>query len=189
MKSLVEILALTLTALSVPAVAAAGTILIPGVSLLNQVDFHEPIGQSFTAEDPSVEAGLYFSAINPHLANTDPVRYDLYAGHGTGGTLLATLSFSLPDGFVGFKLVDLTSVALTVGNVYSLTASIVGSSGHWGINGNTSNVYPGGSGISGTLPDFALLVRPVAETPVPEPSTLLLVAGALAFAAWRRSAR
>ena len=83
--------------------AYAGVILVDsGLNGNTQIQAFEPLGQSFTAIDANVTAGLYFECINCDVANDDDIRYDLYAGQGTGGALLASDTFGLADGFVGF---------------------------------------------------------------------------------------
>ncbi len=154
-----------------------------------QVNFSEPIGQSFTAEDPSVQAGLSFAVINPGDTNDDAVEYSLFEGNGVGGAMIASTSFNLVDGFAGFHLADFSSVALTVGNQYTLVASILGDSRYWAVN-TSATLYAGGNGIIGGLATgqlFALNVVPVA---VPEPLSLaLLCVGGVAVVASRRLAR
>jgi hypothetical protein len=153
-----------------------------------QVNSFEPIGQTFTAEDPQVHAGLSFAVINSQFPNDDAVEYSLFEGNGVGGALVASTSFNLVDGFAGFHLADFSSVALTVGNPYTLVASIQGDSPYWAVN-SSNTPYAGGNGVTGGQPTgqkFALNVVPVA---VPEPLSLaLLGVGGVAVLARRRLA-
>ena len=176
---------------ALPEVATAGPIVLnPGWGLA-QVRFHEPIGQSFTAEDPSVTAALYFDVINPNFSPDDPIRYDLYEGFGTGGALIASRVFVLAPGFLGFYDVDFSSVMLSVGIEYSLVASVVGDSPYWAVWGSVDS-YAGGSPYYGFnsgwgAPEIALRVLPTTAS-VPDPgSTLLpLGMGVMGLAAWRK---
>ena len=167
--------------------SAAGTILIPPGGGSYQVQAYEPIGQSFTAEDATVSAGLYFTVMNPHFANSDPIQYSLYAGTGVGGPLLNSSSFMVPDGFSGFHMVDFSATPLTVGNVYTLAAHVVGGSPYWGVTIPLGDPYAGGDGIfAGNVvvgQDVSLQVIPTAA---PEPVSVVLLGIGLAGAAIRR---
>jgi len=175
----------------VPEVATAGPIILnPGFGEA-QVQFHEPIGQSFTAEDPSVTAALYFDVINPSFPPGDPIRYDLFEGFGTSGALLASRVFVLAPGFSGFYDVDFSSVMLSVGIEYSLVASVVGDSPYWAVAGSPDS-YAGGSPYYGFdsgwgAPEIALRVLPTtASVPDPGSTLLLLGVGVVGLAAWRK---
>jgi PEP-CTERM motif-containing protein len=158
--------------------ALAGTILYSPTSTLTQVEFAEPSGQSFIAQDSLVEAGLNFASMNPASSSSDPIEYGLYECLGTSGSLVGSATFTLADSFDGFYLVDFSATALTVGNTYSLVASIVGSSTYWGMRGTSD--APDGTGIQfgiASTAERALLVRPLVS--VPEPSILVLLSAGL----------
>ncbi len=176
-----------MTVLLQPMQAYAGVITnLPANGGLSQVEHYEPIGQSFTAEDLNVSAGLYFHAINPSWSNDDPLKYELYAGDGTSGTLLDTSTFSLSTGFVGLHMVDFSATSLTVGSMYSLVAYVLGDSPHWGLG--RAQAYTGGSPIRHGNPvnglDFGFRVEPAG--PIPEPTTLTLMGLGLAGLGFRR---
>ena len=189
MANLAKRFAVALTGMLVlPLSAVAGPILLNPDGGSFQVEAFELVGQAFVAEDAFVEAGLYFQCINCVLPNTDPIRYDLYEGLGTAGTLVASSGpFALADAFLGFFLADFSSTALTIGDTYSLVASIVGSSSYWGVRGTTAS---GGNGLgisqgsplnldcsgTGATSCFALAVNPLT---VPEPGTLGLLGAGL----------
>ena len=112
----------------------------------------------------------------------------MFQGDGTAGALLATANFTLSDGFSGFYLVDFSSVALTAGSQYTLAASIVGDSPHWGI-ATSSMPHPGGGPTIQIVlsEEFALRVNPLS---VPEPvSSALVSLGAFAVLARCRRRR
>jgi hypothetical protein len=74
---------------------------------------------------------------------------------------------------------------LTIGNTYSLVASVVGTSPHWGIIGtDDAAAGPGIMFDAVSTFHFALSVNPL--TPVPEPATALLLALGLAGIAYIR---
>lgn len=161
--------------------ASAGTILLPPNGGKAQVNFFEPIGQSFTAEDPFVVAGLYLNVINgfPGFDPNELIQYDLYAGVGSGGTLLATTAFKLLVGFSDSYLVNFSTVPLVVGTEYTLTASVLGTSAYWGVE-STDADYAGGVAVYNGVPYQGPALHPFPELaievePIPEPTTLALL--------------
>jgi hypothetical protein len=156
--------------------SSAGQILYSPFITTHQVEYNEPIGQTFFAEDELVEAGLYFDPINPTEPYSDSIQYDLYSGAGTSGTLLESTVFSLDYGFMGFHMEDFSDIALNIGDTYSLVASILGDSAYWGINETLDPSAP--SGIRyGELSSqsFALSVNPLNVNPVPLPTVFWLI--------------
>jgi hypothetical protein len=111
------------------------------------ISFHQPVGQSFTAADTRISAIAFaFSDINPTFPN-DPVTMSLYAGEGFGGTLLASVTQTLPAVLPGtsatpeFFDFDFSGVELDVGSVYTVTTS---NSPKVGVVYSQSNPYAGG---------------------------------------------
>lgn len=167
--------------------ANAGTIVNdPGFDTAFQVDFFEPLGQSFTAIDAQLlTIGFRFGQINPGFPN-DLVKLDLYTGTGTGGTLVASRTLTLPTNvdYSFFTDIDFTGTSLTVGAVYSAALSIVGNSPLIGVVVDTDNEYAGGVLFS---PQASLaecgdgncdLAFRVVGTNVPEPASwALLITG------------
>src|SRR5437016_7215564 len=102
-----------------------GVILNSAGQFDRSISAFDPIGQSFTAEDPLLgKIAFAFSDINPGLAN-DPVTMTLYSGTGFGGAVVRAVTQTLPDPlpstaappqFIDF---DFTGTPLIPGNVYT----------------------------------------------------------------------
>lgn len=165
----------------------AGVILNPTNGTTYQLNFYEQVGNSFVAEDSSVIAALYIRPFVTSDSPLNPIRFQLFSGLGTAGALLFDHSFVPASSFEGFFDVDLSSIPLTIGNTYSFTASISGTSAFWGIVGS-GGAY--GTRISYGVPvagRLALRITPTTVSAVPEPSSLTLLSlGALSLAAARR---
>ena len=96
LRRLREALALLAAAvLAVPMTAQAALILQDNATTTALVEFYEPIGQSFTAEDASVSFAFYYETMNVGELN-DPLELRLLSGDGLGGSVLGSFTFTLP---------------------------------------------------------------------------------------------
>jgi len=177
---------------------SAGTITNTGLPGGLQVNYFEPIGQSFTAIDANVEAGLDFWVQNPQSSNNNPLRYSLYEGEGIAGSVLALSTFSLADDFSGLHMVDFSFIDLTIGGLYTLMVEVVGDSAYWGLH--TGTALAGGvefRTFNGTTSkksseDLHINVTGVSPPPsaVPIPAAAFMFAPAvLGFLGLRRKAK
>jgi len=192
-RSLVSQFAAAAAVLAVVPAASAGVILNNAGQFDRSISSRDPIGQSFTAEDPLLgKIAFAFSDINPGFPN-DPVTMTLYTGTGFGGAVVKAVTQTLPDPlpstaaapqFIDF---DFTGAVLTVGNVYT-AAVTTGSSPKIAVVYDSQNHYDGGvyiAAVDGVQNTFELNFR---VTPgVPEPASLAVVAlGGLALVRRRR---
>jgi hypothetical protein len=185
------------------ATAHAGTILNDTTTSQVQVEYFGPIGQSFTAiDDQLVSIGFKLGTLNASFPN-DPVTVDLYSGAGTGGTLLASDTLTLPDYLDGtaFTDFDFSGTTLSVGGIYSAVVSIVGSSPHTGIGLSSADPYSGGAAFGQNLGDAGCnpgacdlafqVVGTSAAGALPEPATwaMMILGFGAAGAALRQRRR
>lgn len=144
--------------------------------------YASPVGQTFTVTDPVIQSiGFGLSLQGRWSSETHSMQ--LREGIGTGGNLLAQVSFGLQSGFEGILDVDFGSVNVVSGNVYS--AFILPSFSNAGIRAYQTHFpsgvpypgaidYAGGNAIfqGGILPGADLQFR---VNPVPVPSTIILL--------------
>jgi hypothetical protein len=179
--------------------AMAASIVQPGYNGAVQILYASPIGQTFTAEDPTIRSiGFAVEDFNPTFAPNDfDLTVSLFEGIGITNQFVGSSTFTnLSPNFSGFIDFDFSTVMLEVGQIY--TAIIQDDTVRWGLRTNQHSFgVPGGTPIPGNAPDypggdliefgqvvpysdatFRVLVAPT-ET-VPEPSTTL---GLLAISA------
>lgn len=177
-----------IAALAIGGAAFAGPIVQATSNTNMQIEFFEPIGQSFTAEDSAVKFGLYIEPINAGFPLSG-LHFRLLSGDGLGGGVLLDQTLSPALGFGGYLEFDLSTVALTLGNAYTVAVDVPGTSPYWGANLNGGgNPYAGGQAYyndpNNILPgaatsDFRFQVLPTIAA-IPEPGTLVLAGLALA---------
>lgn len=159
-----------------------------------------PVGQTFIAIDPDlVSIGFAYSDLNPGSPN-DPITIDLYTGDGTGGTLVASRTFTLPQvlpsatATPAFIDTDFSGVGLTVGGQYTVALTttsfkvgvVYGADGYAG--GTTTNNLPGCT--TGCDLDFRIVGDSGATGGVPEPAAwALMLAGFMGLGVTLRSRR
>ena len=158
--------------------AIAGPILQPLTNGAVQINAHEPLGQSFVAEDTGVKVAFSFFDVNQHVGPNQALTMTLLDGDGLGGSALMSVSQLLPAnlGSIGsgvFFDFDFSAINLIIGNSY--TAIINAPSARWGLDRNSGDVYAGGTAyLNGSASgDLRFSVTP---TSVPAPAALLLLA-------------
>lgn len=172
---------------AIPAAAASADIVNSAGQFDRAIALGE-LGQSFTAVDASIAAiALAFSNLNPTLPNT-PITMRLYSGAGFGGSIIQSVTETLPDVLPTtsqtpvFYDFDFTGVTLVPGQVYTISvqttsfkvAAVYG-----------PDAYSGGTlyNTGGAVPSEDLNFR---VTAVPAPGALAALGGLLAFGARRR---
>lgn len=153
-------------------VVYGGLIELPGNSGGHLVSAHSPVGQSFTAEDPLVIAGLYIREYTSYDGPGFSLEARLYQGEGVTGTLLDSRVLNpLPD-FEGYLDVDYSHIELDVGSLYSITISSENSI--WVSISSWSDYSAGAPIITGVVqPDLS--DKGFHVVPIPEPATILLL--------------
>lgn len=147
-----------------------------------QIEHHEILGQSFTAEDTYIDTiGAW--VIGPYNERNDlTLTMNLWAGDGDFSTdaLLYTEEFTLSSSnYNGWLDMDVSSLLFDVGTQYTFTLD--NDTPQWGVAyNNGGNPYTGGDAYlystRRTDADLQFRVLPSAnQNPVPEPGTMLLV--------------
>ena len=131
-----------------PSAVFGGTILQNVGSGDAQIAVYDPIGQSFVADDVQLST-IAFAFSDMNLGNPNsPITMSLYAGTGVGGTLLdsvtQTLPFVLPGTGAPLQFIDFNFAgnSLILGATY--TAVVTTTSPKVGVAYNVNDVYAGG---------------------------------------------
>lgn len=139
--------ALVLSALLALPVASRGVTVVtqPNSDVSMQVEYFEPLGQSFTAVGNTLLSfEFYLFPMNPFFANVS-LTLDIRQGAGTGGAVLDTVTLNLADGYVGWAG-SAFNVSLVTGQQY--TATLDTSNPYWGLAGLQSDGYAGGQSFA-----------------------------------------
>lgn len=190
-----RILLVALALLAAPAARSATILdLLPGdifnsVTLGSFSSHSEPLGQTFTTTQDytNITAGAFFEDVNAFTAPTFEVTMRLYQGFGFGGSVLATETFTLPDGFIGLFVTNFTSLGVLSAGDYTLGFQSPGARGALVGSGLPVNdpariasvAYEAGGPLGVKNPfradfDFATIVlSQTAVIPLPAPAVLL----------------
>ncbi len=138
-----------------------------------QVNYHYPLGQSFTATDTDVGyVGLFIDPSNQNF-NDLTLTMSLFSGSGDfSNAALVTSAFTLSENYDGWLDLDVSTVSFTQDEVY--TIGIFNDTPQWSVNINWSeNPYSGGTAFyqDAAQANADLQFR---VGPVPEPATMLL---------------
>jgi len=153
-----------------------------------QILYFSPIGQTFTAEDPSVTIGFWVEDIN-QSAGPIGLTIELFEGTGTGGTSLGTAPIEgLTPGYAGFFDADFTSVVLVPGQIY--TAIVSSTSERGGLYSAEGNPYAGGemifAGSAYSNMDATFRVQPQV---IPAPGAIVIGGIGIGLVGWLRRRR
>jgi hypothetical protein len=117
-----------------------------------QVQYGEPLGQSFTAVNNELTSFEFNMDGNYNPVPNDPLALDILQGSGIGGAVLASSTFSLADGFDDWAGANFN---LNVTNGQQYTATLETDTPYWGVNtydSDSVDPYSGGEGfIQGDL--------------------------------------
>ena len=145
-----------------------------------QIEYYNPLGQSFTATDTDVGyVGLMIENYNQQF-NDLSLTMSLFSGAGdfSSGALLATDDFVLSNDYEGWLDLDVSTISFTQGAMY--TIGIFNDTPQWGVSINWGgNPYSGGvayeEGTAHSNDDLQFHVGPGNNSnSVPEPTTMLL---------------
>jgi hypothetical protein len=150
--------------------AVAGLIEYTGGNSGWQIQAHEPIGQSFTAEDEYVDTvGLRVADDNIFVDPTDlSIVIQLYAGKGdfSNNALLREATVTLPyENYIGWADLDVRGLTFTVGASY--TIAVKNNNARWFVRGGNHGYAGGDAYTFGNLTnldlDFHVIPSPEGE--------------------------
>ena len=150
-----------------------------------QLQYAQPVAQSFTAEDVKVDwVGMYLKDANMHF-NDLTIFMSLYSGNGifTSDHLIMSEEISLGAfaGGAGYADMDVSSYDFVVGSSYTMALS--NDTPRWGPLLSTINRYDGGMLylFGNPYPNQESRFHVITNTAsVPEPSNILLLGAGLA---------
>ncbi|HEY3755855.1 MAG TPA: hypothetical protein VGL42_06875 [Opitutaceae bacterium] len=118
---------------------------------MDELQFFQPMGQSFTAEGAFLtDFQFYIGPANQNWPVTS-LSMEILDGNGLGGSVLDSQTFS-PGG--GYQWLDWSlKLAVTSGNQYTAVITNSGSP-YWGIDGYDGDAYSGGQAYVNNYPQY-----------------------------------
>jgi len=163
-----------------------------------QIEYFEPLGQSFTAvEGQLLTTAFHFFPINPGFAN-DPVTVTLHQGEGLSGPILGTISVVLPGPSGSFlssgEWIESDWSSLNIGLIAGekYTLELDATTPYAGFLASFYDTYPEGISfrepLDGTFTDMAFRIGIWSSSNVPDSGSALgLMSASLAALAFVRA--
>ena len=154
----------------------------------SQINYFNPIGQTFQAEGTILESfAFHYLVMNGYLPNVN-ITLSIYAGVGNGGTLIGAETLSLDAAHNELHAANFSSLGsvFTIGNQYS--AILTTTNAYWGIY-SSNNGYANGNAIQSGVAYASFDQRfsaTFSSVPDKGSTVVLLGAGVVALAFARR---
>jgi hypothetical protein len=146
-----------------------------------QLQYFEPLGQNFIAEDENINIEVEYSFMNAHHSSGDDWIMSLYDGSNATGTLLGSQSLTHLSTWANGDLLyyGFSHIDIGIGGSYSFALSTSGTSAFGGLILVAGGSYSGGDAFSSpggaAVYDLSFRISPaVASGAVPEPSIIAL---------------